>query len=240
MEQTYNHPAGLSKSPIIAGLRWTTPRAPCPVDGIHGDTYPMTWADDDAIYMSSGDPNWAEIDGLPRKILWPDAAANPALYPLIGGLDLERLTGQGAEFGVEQVNSMPGFIGPGGQGAKPSGLISVDGSLYLAAQNLLGWRPSPHRPNSQHGSDAAIIRSDDHGRTWQPDLTGILTSLEATHFDRPSGRWRERHDSWQGWRPMFPGNCFGGPSFVQCGRDNADAPDDWICLLYTSPSPRDH
>src|ERR1035438_2210873 len=32
---------------------------------IHGDTFPMTWADDGEIYASAGDPNWGgKEDGL--------------------------------------------------------------------------------------------------------------------------------------------------------------------------------
>ena len=134
----YNHPLEIPKSEKITAFSWTGQRTPCPVSGIHGDTHPMTWAADDQIYMSAGDPNWALIDGEPRGVTWQEAFDQPELYPHMGGVDVEKLTGYGADFGIEQVNTMPGLIGPGGNGAKPSGMISVNGSLYLAVQNLLG------------------------------------------------------------------------------------------------------
>jgi len=103
--------------------------------------------------------------------------------------------------------------------------------LHLAVQNLLGWKPSPLRPASQHGSDATIISSRDGGRTWTPDLALVLTAMEAEQYDRPAWRWRtppETRDGYRGWRPMFPGHVFGGPTFMQCGRDHADAPDGLV------------
>jgi len=54
----YNHPLEIPASPLVPGLRWTGERVACPVDGIHGDTHPMTWAADGEIYLSAGDPNW--------------------------------------------------------------------------------------------------------------------------------------------------------------------------------------
>jgi len=85
-----------------------------------GDTYPMTWADDDNIYTSSGDPNW----GIKED-----------------GLDFERFSGYAPDYKVHKVNDMIHYKGIGGNGVKPSGLICVDGVLYLAFQNLLGRKP---------------------------------------------------------------------------------------------------
>jgi len=227
----YKHPLQIPESALIVGLEWTGERTACPMDGIHNDTHPMTWADDDETYLSAGDPNFAFFDGKPRHVPWQEAFDKPALYPHMGGLDVERLTGYGADFGIEQINTMPGLMGPGGNGPKPSGMISVKGSLYLAAQNLLGRKPAPHREKSQHGSDATILRSDDHGLTWLPDIQTGLAEMEAQWYDRRSWQWRnppEERTSWKGWKPMFPGSAFGGPSFVQHGRDNADAVDGYV------------
>jgi hypothetical protein len=80
-------------------------------------------------------------------------------------------------------------------------MISVRGALYLAAQNLLGKKPPVHGTKCQHGSDAFIVCSRDYGKTWSPNIA----------------EQRRRG-------PMFPGAKFGGPSFVQYGRDSA-APD---------------
>jgi hypothetical protein len=149
----------------------------------------------------------------------------------MGGVDVEKLTGYGADFGIEQVNTMPGLIGPGGNGAKPSGMISIDGVLYLAVQNLLGKKNPPHREKSQHGSDATILRSDDYGQTWQPEIGPGLVELEAQFYDRRGMKWLnppEEREAWNGWRPMFPGPLFGGPSFIQFGKDNEAAVDGFV------------
>src|SRR5690349_21315539 len=108
----YNHPLELPKSEKLSASTWIGPGTPCPVNGLHGDTHPMTWAADDQMYMSAGDPSWALIDGQPRGVTWQAAFDQPDLYPHMGGVDVEKLTGYGANFGIEQVNTMPGLIGP--------------------------------------------------------------------------------------------------------------------------------
>jgi hypothetical protein len=85
----------------------------------------MTWAADDELYMATGDPNFAYFDGLPRHVSWQEAFDKPDLYPHMGGVDVEKITGYGSDFSIEQVNTMPGLIGPDGNGAKPSGMVSV-------------------------------------------------------------------------------------------------------------------
>lgn len=227
----YRHPLEIPKSSHIIGFRWLGDRSSCPVQGIHGDTHPMTWAADDEIYMSAGDPNWAMIDGKPTGVTWAEAILNPDLYPHMGGVDVEKLTGFGREFGIDQINTMPGLMGPGGLGVKPSGMISVKGSLYLAVQNLLGNKPPAHREKCQHGTDSTILRSDDFGKTWYPDIQPALAEFESKFFDRKGWKWLispEERQSWQGWKPMFPGAAFGGPSFIQYGKDNSEAVDGYI------------
>jgi hypothetical protein len=153
-------------------------------------------------------------------------------YPGMSGLVLEKIIGGPEPFGVCRVNDMPAYTGFGGNGAKPSGMICVDGKLYYAVQNLLGMKTPPHRPGSQHGSDATIICSADHGKTWIPDLDETLKGFAGEHYHMDYGKWethwlteeRLRTD-YRGWQPMFPGSAFGGPSFVQFGKNNADAVD---------------
>ena len=101
----YNHPLEIPKSEKITAFSWTGPRTACPVSGIHGDTHPMTWAADDQIYMSAGDPNWALFDGKPRGVTWQEAFDQPDLYPHMGGVDVEKLTGYGAN--LESSKSTP-------------------------------------------------------------------------------------------------------------------------------------
>jgi len=107
-----------------------------------GDTFPITWAEDGHLYTSSGDPHWG------RKAT---------------GLDVERFSGMAPGYYISKVNEMEDFVGNGGEGPKPTGMICVDGVLYLAVQNLLGKKPPVYGSKSQHGSDAAIFASHDHG-----------------------------------------------------------------------------
>ncbi len=154
---------------------------------IHGDTYPMTWADDDEIYASAGDPNWGGKND---------------------GLDIEKFTGTPPHYTITRVNRMSDYVGYGGSGVKPSGMICVKGVLHLAFQNLLGDKPPAYGTKSQHGSDAMIVSSRDHGKIWTPAFHDIK-------------------------EPMFPGNLFGGPAFINTGRNNADAPDPYVYAVST-------
>ena len=212
-----SHPH-FNKSQVIVGFQWLGDEIAYPPPGsgqdksaigpidpyfsevgyqIHGDTFPMTWAADDEIYASSGDPGWGGKND---------------------GLDIEKFSGRPPHYTITRVNPMLDYKGSGGGGPKPSGMISVDGVLYLAFQNVLGMKPPAHGPQnrgsgiereiSQHGSDATIVSSRDHGKTWTTNIEDIKA-------------------------PMFPGNTFGGPAFVNTGRDNADAPDRYVYAVST-------
>lgn len=212
-----SHPQ-MKKSDVILGFEWIGSEVeyPPPATGedldkigpvapyfgksgyqVRGDTFPMTWADDGEIYASAGDPNWGGKND---------------------GLDVEKFSGMPPDYKITRVNPMSDFKGSGGEGTKPSGMISVNGVLYLAFQNLLGAKPPAHGPQnqgqgkegqlSQHGSDAMIVSSHDHGRTWTPAIKEMKG-------------------------PMFPGNTFGGPAFVNTGRDNANAPDGYVYAVST-------
>ena len=225
----YTHPAEIPISKSLL-FDWVSDRAESVSQNIGGDTYPMTWADDDEIYVGTGDPGWVSENGHNRVCSIAESR-DSSLYQACSGLAVEKFTGDPGSFSVKRVNDMDGYIGPGGFGCKPSGMICVDGKLYFAAQNLLGHKMPRFRGKSQHGDDAAILCSGDHGKTWAPDLNGLLTRLENEQFDRRTFQWKtrpERRASYDGWNPMFPGNLFGGPSFIQFGRNNADAVDAYV------------
>ena len=210
------HPSGSSKqstpnlkaSQVIVGFEWIGEQIPYPPPApgddvsllgpimnyyekagyqIHGDTFPMTWAGDDEIYTSTGDPSWGGKN-----------------Y----GLDVEKFTGMPPNYTITRINPMNDYQGGGGLGTKPSGMICVRGVLYLAFQNLLGEKPPAYGTRSQHGDDATIVRSLDYGKTWSPKISQIK-------------------------KPMFPGNRFGGPAFVNFGRDNANARDTYVYAVST-------
>jgi hypothetical protein len=175
----------ISKSNLIVGLEWVGERIPYPEAGVKGDTYPMTWADDDRIYASAGDPLWGESQD---------------------GLDVERFDGGPVDYRIAKVNPMNDYTGWGGNGPKPSGMICVEGILYLAFQNLLRSKQAPYSLASQHGSDAQIVYSTTKGLNWTPALATIAA-------------------------PMFPGHMFGGPAFVQHGRNSIAARDNFVYAI---------
>ncbi len=178
-------PFSIPKSEFIQGLEWCGERLPYPEADIKGDTYPMTWADDGEIYTSAGDPGWGES---------------------FSGLDVEKFSGGPADYKITKVHPMNDYLGWGGAGAKPSGMICVEGILYLAVQNLRGIRKPPFSMNSQNGCDASILYSPNKGFHWVPAFQNIVA-------------------------PMFPGHRFGGPAFVNFGQNNANARDQYVYAI---------
>lgn len=145
------------RSSILRGIEWLSEAVPYPEPDKRGDTFPVTWAADDNIYTSAGDPVWPDKDS---------------------GLDVECLTGPAPAYRVERVNPMRAYSGWGGCGPKPTGFISVKGILYLAFQNMTGssaLAPNPLEIMTTygHGYDAQIVQSRDFGKTWEPDLKTI-------------------------------------------------------------------
>jgi hypothetical protein len=172
----------IPKSKVIRGFKWLNERTPYPKQDIKGDTYPMTWAADGHIYASAGDPLWGE---------------SPS------GLDVERFSGGPEDYEITKFSHMNDYLGWGANGPKPSGMISVDGVLYLAFQNYLLGGYAPHSNKSQPGSDAHIIRCAHNNQLWYPSYAAIKD-------------------------PMFPGYKFGGPAFINFGQENANARDEYV------------
>jgi hypothetical protein len=172
----------LPKSRYIKAFEWTGPRIGYPVAEVKGDTFPMTWADDGEIYASAGDPLWGE---------------SPS------GLDVEKFSGGPTDYKIVKTHHMNDYLGWGGDGPKPSGMICVEGVLYLAFQNLRKARKAPFSVLSQHGSDAHIVYCTNKAPFWVPAIGNIAA-------------------------PMFPGHKFGGPSFINFGQNNANARDAFV------------
>jgi hypothetical protein len=180
----------IARSNYIRGFEWTGERISYADPAVQGDTFPMTWADDGEIYTSAGDPMWGET---------------------LDGLDVEKFSGGPVDYTIAKINHMNDYTGWGGNGPKPTGMICVDGILYLAFQNVRRMRQAPHSLVSQHGSDAHIIHAvrdnSGHGVSpWAPAFANIQA-------------------------PMFPGYKFGGPAFINFGRNNANARDEYVYAI---------
>jgi hypothetical protein len=121
-------------SSVIAHVEWAPTesivrRAP------GSDNWPLTWADDDSLYGAYGDGNGFEPP-LPEKL----------------SLGFARITGGPDDLVGTNVRSATGETrGDGPAGKKASGMLCVDGTLYMWARNA---------GNSQ------LAWSLDHGATW--------------------------------------------------------------------------
>src|ERR1043166_3930677 len=126
--------APVPPSPVIKEVRWSPPES-IVRQAKGSDNWPLTWADDDALYGAYGDGNGFE-PFVPQKL----------------SLGLAKITG-GPE-NISGLNIRSADLeqkGDGKAGRKASGLLMVDGTLYLWARNAA---------NSQ------LAWSRDHGSTW--------------------------------------------------------------------------
>jgi hypothetical protein len=124
-------------SPIIAGLDWA------PLESIvrrahDGDNWPLTWADDGALYTTFGDGT-----GFPPKTERKLSCG----FARVDGMP-DKLRGLNIRSEAEQ-------IGDGRAGKKGWGLLSVEGTLYLWLGHADG-----------NGGATQLAWSRDHARTW--------------------------------------------------------------------------
>ncbi|MDP8243342.1 MAG: serine hydrolase [Candidatus Hinthialibacter antarcticus] len=122
-------------SPVIKDIEWA------PMDSITrkapgGDNWPITWADDGALYTAYGDGFGFE-PFVEKKL----------------SLGLVKVSGTPGAFRGENLRSSDiEQIGDGAKGKKASGLLMIDGVLYLLARNA---------------DNAQLAWSEDYGKTWQ-------------------------------------------------------------------------
>jgi CubicO group peptidase (beta-lactamase class C family) len=101
----------------------------------HSDNWPITWADDDHLYTAYGDGRGFEPYTEKRL-----------------GLGFAKIMGPSTDVHGVNVRSRGGEnLGYGPNGAKASGMLMVDGTLYMWARNT---------DNSQ------LAWSSDHSQTW--------------------------------------------------------------------------
>jgi len=116
-----------------------------------GDLWPSAWSDDGYLYSVNGDGKGFDLDAP-----WSDIVVNK----LAGHPDNNDLTGERVANGAA-VGEVWGD--PEKYNRKPTGMVSVDGVLYLAVQDL-NKEPGPNIFNDAPA--ATILRSDDKGKTW--------------------------------------------------------------------------
>jgi len=120
-------------SPKIAGIDWA------PLEEIRRaapdcDNWPMTWTDDDKIVAACGDGR-GFAPFTPRKM----------------GLLLTEIEGDARSFTGRNLKTSLDNTGMGAEGLKASGLLMVDGILYIWLRNA---------------GNAQLAWSEDRGRSW--------------------------------------------------------------------------
>jgi CubicO group peptidase (beta-lactamase class C family) len=137
-------------SPIIRRVNWAPKRSI--VRSAEGsDNWPITWADDDAQYTAYGD-GWGFEPRVEKKL-------SMGFAKIVGGPD---------DFHGVNIRTATGeTVGQGPEGKKASGIVMVDGVLYLWVRNA---------QNSQ------LAWSRDHGRTWTHADWKFTSSFGAPTF----------------------------------------------------------
>jgi CubicO group peptidase (beta-lactamase class C family) len=137
-------------SPVIGSVLWA-PNEAMRRDAAGSDNWPMTWGDDDALYAAYGDGN-GFAPRTPEKL----------------SMGFARIVGTPENFTGANIRSATGETrGDGKAGRKASGLLMVDGILYLWARNA---------GNSQ------LAWSADRGRTWTWSDWRFTTSFGCPTF----------------------------------------------------------
>jgi CubicO group peptidase (beta-lactamase class C family) len=136
-------------SSVIARLEWA-PKDTIIHQALGSDNWPLTWAEDDALYGAYGDGNGFE-PFTPQKL----------------SMGFVRITRGPVDAAGANIRSDGETCGDGPRGKKPSGMLCVDGVLYLLTRNA---------GNSQLGWSA------DHGQTWTRSDWRFSTSFGCPTF----------------------------------------------------------
>jgi len=119
-------------SPVIHGTVFGTEIRRAAIDS---DNWPLTWGNDDAQYTSYGDGFGFE-PRLERKM----------------GMGFARITGDFSGYRGVNLRSDGERAGDGAKSPKASGILMVNGVLYLWVRNV---------------ANAQLLWSQDRGKTWQ-------------------------------------------------------------------------
>ncbi|MEZ5391357.1 MAG: sialidase family protein [Bryobacterales bacterium] len=116
-----------------------------------GDNWPLTWTADDALFTAYGD-GWGFEPRVETKL----------------SLGFAKVTGGPDDFEGVNVRSESGErLGQGAKGKKASGLLMVDGALYMAVRNA---------------GNAQLAWSEDGGATWTWSDWKFETALARRPF----------------------------------------------------------
>jgi hypothetical protein len=122
------------RSPVIQSIQWA-PKEEIVRRAEGADNWPITWGDDDRLYTAYGD-GWGFQPFVEKKL----------------SMGFASVTGGPTDFEGGNIRSTTGErTGQGAEGEKVSGMLMVDGTLYMLVRNT---------ENSQ------LAWSEDYGRSW--------------------------------------------------------------------------
>ena len=179
--------------------------------GRSGDNWCITWADDDHQYTAQDDGcGWGGTTYWNNRV-WR-IRGDPAAPGLASSFEPEFLAG------YPNYPLPPGTTG----GWYGYGIVSVDGTLYHLVTRCTDDRWSLPFVG------AKLITSTDHGASW---LLHDGRPAQDVCLDQAPGAMFFLHEE-ETW-------AFSQVSFVQCGKDNGDAKDDYV-YLYSPNGKRPH
>jgi len=127
-------------STVITNITWA-PRSEIIRLAKGSDNWPTAWAEDDSLFTAYGDGNGFE-PFLPRKV----------------SLGIAQIFGDPPAIKGVNIPTSGEFLGEGPNGSKASGLVMLDGTLYMFVRHVV----PPH-----------IMRSRDRGKTWENGRLGL-------------------------------------------------------------------
>ncbi|MEZ4712973.1 MAG: hypothetical protein R3A44_37635 [Caldilineaceae bacterium] len=125
-------------SPVITNLEWA-PQSSITRMANGSDNFPITWGDDGALYTAYGDGNGFDPK-VPQKL----------------SLGFARVDGPPTNISAVNVRSSHEQTGQGSAGKKASGMLMVDGVLYMWVRNA-----------DNNGHKCQLAWSTDHAQTWR-------------------------------------------------------------------------
>jgi hypothetical protein len=187
-------------SPVIEAIEWA-PKTAIIRRAIDADNWPVTWADDDALYTTFGDGTG--FDPKVEKKL---------------GCGFARVTGPPENFTGVNIRTPAEQMGQGRNGKKAWGILSVDGVLYL-------WFGHA----DEQGGASQLAWSKDHGRNWtfaewhfaEFGLIGFVNYGRDYHGARDDYVYAYSHD---GPKADTPADHF---ILMRAHKDRLTARDSW-------------
>lgn len=149
-------------SPVITGIEWDHPRTIMRrAEG--SDNWPLTWAEDNNLYTAYGD-GWGFSPRVPKKL----------------SLGLATIKGSPPDFDGTNIRSKTGErIGQGAEGEKASGMLMVDGTLYMLVRN---------------SGNSRLAWSEDYGKTWSWSQWRFAPSFGHPAFLNFGKNYRDARD----------------------------------------------